>query len=403
MDAPLTVTVPAPPSSVEDVPPAQVTVAGNELTIYVESGPCIAAMVADIRAATGRVWLEIYILVNDAAGRAVADALSDRARAGLDVRLIYDAIGSQTTPAAYFRDMEQAGVQVHCFHSLWEAFWRFSFFRKLNRRNHRKLLVIDERVAYFGGMNIVDDAQVATGEQLPSLSASSGWRDVHVRMTGPQQGEVAESFDRSWRRAHGQKVPRRARSYRMGQLAAGEESIQFFDSGPGSKNTRAVRLFHRLFSMAKLRIALSMAYFLPVGRVLRALLKAHRRGVFIRVVVPGQSDVALVQRATTHLYAKLLRRRFHIYERLAQMLHSKVTVVDDEWSVLGSCNLDPRSLWINYEFLAVIHSRPLARALTEIIRYEIARSHRITLSECLARGRWQRFLDRVAWGLRSWL
>src|SRR5207245_4576415 len=138
----------------------------------------------------------------------------------------------------------------------------------------------------------------------------------------------------------GKKVPRRSRSYRKGQLATAAESIQFFDSGPGPKHTRALRVFHRLLSMARKRITLSMAYFLPVGRVLRALLRAHRRGVFIRVVVPAQSDVPVVQRATRCLYGRLLRRRFHIYERQVHMLHSKVMVVDDEGSVLGSCTLD---------------------------------------------------------------
>src|SRR5262249_32701078 len=150
--------------------------------------------------------------------------------------------------------------------------------------------------------------------------------------------EVAESFDRSWRRAHGEEIKRRPLSYRRGLLARGEESIQFFDSGPGLKHTRAARVFRRLLKAARRNVTLSMAYFLPVGKVLTELLRAHQRGVFVRVVIPGESDVRVVQYATCHLYRKLLRRRFHIYERQNSMLHSKVMVVDDQWSVLGSCN-----------------------------------------------------------------
>src|SRR5438034_1651281 len=131
-----------------------------------------------------------------------------------------------------------------------------------------------------------------------------------------------------------------------------------------------------------------MAYFLPVGRVLTELMRAHRRGVFIRAVIPGESDVPVVQYATCYLYRKLLRRRFHIYERQNNMLHSKVMIVDDQWSVLGSCNFDARSFWINYEFLAVIHSRGLARLLNEIVRFEIERSQRITLRSCVCRRWW---------------
>jgi cardiolipin synthase len=148
---------------------------------------------------------------------------------------------------------------------------------------------------------------------------------------------------------------------------------------------------------------MSMAYFLPVGKVLADLLRAHRRGVLVRVVVPGVSDVPLVQHATQHLYGQLLRRRFHIYERQEHMLHGKVMVVDDRWTLLGSSNLDPRSFWINLEFMAVVHSRTLAKAMKEIILFEIAHSRRIRLKEYALRGWRQRLIDRVAWAFRWWL
>ncbi|HLJ96846.1 MAG TPA: phospholipase D-like domain-containing protein, partial [Gemmataceae bacterium] len=300
-------------------------VAGHELTIFVESMPMIAAMVRDIRCARNRVWLESYIFLDDVAGRAVAQALQERARHGVDVRVLYDAIGSQTTSSSFFRTMVEAGVQVHCFHSIWEALYRFSFLRVLNRRNHRKLLVIDDRVAYFGGMNLVAQGSPALAEATEQLPVSAGWRDVHVRLTGPQQMELTESFDRSWRRARHlkrkPKVPSLSRGQRLGLPAAGEESLQFFDSGPGRRHTRAARIFTQLIRRARKRIVLSMAYFLPVGPVLRELARARRRGVLIQVVLPGQSDVPLVQRATRALYHSLLRRRFHIYERQQHMLH----------------------------------------------------------------------------------
>ena len=146
-----------------------------------------------------------------------------------------------------------------------------------------------------------------------------------------------------------------------------------------------------------------MAYFLPVGGVLRDLLCAHRRGVWIRVVVPGDSDVPLVQCATRHLCSYLLRRRFHLYERQLNMLHSKVMVVDDEWTVVGSCNLDARSLWINREFLAVVHSRVLAQAMKDIIRYEIERSARLRLRDYAQFGWWRRLAAQLAWAFRWWL
>jgi cardiolipin synthase A/B len=390
---------PPPPTS----GPVAVAVAGNDLTVFVESEPLIESMVRDIHSATTRVWLEAYIFYHDEAGRAVAAALEDRARAGVEVRVLYDAVGSQATHSSFFRDLERAGVNVHAFHSVWEALWRFSFLRVLNRRDHRKLLVIDDRVAYFGGMNVVHAASEPAVRRAEHLPSSSGWRDVHVRLEGPKQREVAVSFDRSWRRAHGEKITRRPRPYRLALLAGGAESIQFFDSGPGLKHTRAARLFTRLIRLARQRLTLSMAYFLPVGYVLQALLRAPKRGVLVRVVVPGESDVPLVQHATRHLYTRLLRRRFRVYERQYNMLHSKVMIVDDEWSVVGSCNLDARSLWINLEFVAVVHSRRLARVLNEIAAYEIAHSKRVTLRAYRERSYWRRLVNRLAWWFRWWL
>jgi cardiolipin synthase len=395
----------APP---EKVPAAieaavRVPVAGHELTLFVESRPLIAAMIEDIRTARDRVWLETYIFLDDAAGRAIADALMERARSGADVRVLYDFIGSQATSAEFFEDLARSGAHVHAFHSLSEALWRFRLLRILNRRDHRKLLVVDDRVAFFGGMNIVDVSSMLTVERAEHLPSSAGWRDVHVRLTGPPQREVAESFDRSWRRAHGETVPWKPRAYRKALLARGTESIQFFDSGPGPGYSSAARLFKRLIAAARRRLTLSMAYFLPVGGVLRELLKAPRRGVPVRVVVPGDSDVPLVQHAARYLYTWLLRRRFRIYERQVNMLHSKVMVMDDAWTLVGSCNLDARSLYINLEFMAVIHSRLLARALNRVMRFEIAHSKRVTLQEYRERNWWRRLVNRLAWALRWWL
>lgn len=385
-----------------DVGPMTATVAGHQLTLFIETWPLIHAMLRDIRAARTRIWLETYIFHDDAAGRAIADALRERAAAGVQVRVLYDAIGSTYTSWAFFRALQQAGAEVHAFHSVREALWKFSFLRILNRRDHRKLLVIDDTVAYFGGMNVIDTTRGAV-PPTESLPISAGWRDVHVRLTGPQQREAAESFERMWRHAHGETIPRRPRSYRRGLLAGAPESIQFFDSGSGLKNTRAARLFTRLIRTARRRITFSMAYFLPVGAVLRELLRAPRRGVPVRVVVPSESDVPLVQHASRYLYTRLLRRRIRVYERQANMLHSKVMIVDNTWVVVGSCNLDARSLWINYELLAVIRSENLARILTRIVGGEIANSKRIRLEEFRERNWWRRLVNRLAWSLRWWL
>ncbi len=381
-----------------------IVVAGQELRLFLESPPLIRSMTADIMAARRRVWLECYIMLNDAAGQAVAAALAAQARAGLDVRLLYDAVGSQGTPAPFFGELTAAGVQVHAFHSFWEALRRRALFHVLNRRNHRKVLVVDDEVAYFGGMNVLDQR---TDDPAPAplgrLHRPSGWRDVHVRMSGPRQAEVADSFERSWRRALKQPIRRRTRAYRRGRFGGQEESIYFFDSGPGLRYSRASRVMARLIGRARQSITISMAYFLPVGKVLRALLTVRKQGVSVQVIVPHRSDVRLVERATRHVYPRLLKRGFEVFERQQRMLHSKVIVVDGQWSLVGSCNLDARSLFYNYEFLAVIRSAAFAQKMSEICQYEALRSRRVSHEEWQARGWWQRWLDGWAYALRWWL
>jgi cardiolipin synthase A/B len=381
-----------------------IQVAGHELTLFIESRPMIAAMAADIAAARTRVWLESYTIAADAAGRAIVDSLERVARDDRDVRVLYDAIGSQGTAAALFARLRAAGAEVHAFHSLLYALRNFSFFEILNRRNHRKLLVIDDRVAYFGGMNIVDTVYPGGRATAGDLSEAGGWRDLHVRIVGPQVADVAESFERSWQRAHHLPVERRPRAYRRVRLPRGSSDfIRFYDSGPGLLFSRAERVFTRLIGLSRRSVVISMAYFLPTGRVLRTILRVRRRGSDVTIIVPGASDVPLVQRATRFLYATLLKRRIAMFERQRSMLHSKAVVIDQLWTIVGSCNLDTRSLEINLEFLAVIRSAALAQAVTQICDEELSASHAVTLADCNRHSLWQRLLDRTAYLLRRWL
>lgn len=393
--------------SAPQAPEASLTVqvAGHQIRIFELAPPLIAAMVDDISQARQRVWLESYTIVEDAAGRAITAALKERAGKGVDCRVMYDALGCAGTSSAFFRDLTEAGVQVHAYHTLREALWRFSLFRVFNRRNHRKLLVVDDRVAYFGGMNIVDQSGIRSLEDVKArhLPPSAGWRDVHVRLEGPRQAEVAAAFDRLWQKVHGGPIQRWPRwPIRQMQSARGER-IDFFDCRPRLKYRRATRVFVPLLRKARRSITVSMAYFIPQGKVLRELLRARRRGVKVRVIVPGQSDVKVVQRATRHMYVKLLKRGIRIYERMDQMLHSKALVIDGEWTVIGSCNLDPRSLWLNLEFCSVIRSRDMATAILRICRFELRHSRRVTLDDWHRRPWWQRLLDRTAWSFRRWL
>lgn len=382
-----------------------VVVDGHEWTLYEESEPLIAAMIDDIKSAQSRVWMESYIFADDRAGRGVAEALAERAAAGVDVRLMVDAWGSFRTSSALFQQMRQVGVQMHWFHAFSEAFFGAKFFDMLNERNHRKLLAIDDRVAYFGGMNVVDSGGIHSkaDAKIRHLPASAGWRDVHVRMTGPRAVEIADMCDRLWRRAIHQPRDKEPRWSMQQVLDSADGSFFFFGSRPTFRYHRPHRILGPLLRGASREVTVAVAYFLPLGAVLQELIAARRRGVRVRVIVPGQSDVKPVQWATRHFYEYLLKRGIEVYERKDRMLHSKAIVIDDRWSVIGSCNLDARSLRLNLEFFAVVHSPTMAAELLTICRREIDASVRVTPAYLRHRSWWQRNLDRAAWALRRWL
>jgi cardiolipin synthase len=383
----------------------QLEIAGHHLTLFEESPPLIEAMVREIAAARSRVWVESYIFAADASGRAVAAALIERARAGLDVRLMYDAFGCFDTPPVFFETLRDAGVRVHEFHPLADSLAGNRFFEVFNQRNHRKLLIIDDHIAYFGGMNIVDQRTIQTVADVEAqhLPASAGWRDLHVRIIGPQQAQIAAAFERLWGRVHHERSRHWPRWPIKQMLNTPAETISFFDSRPAWRFRRPQRVLVPLIRKARCSITVSMAYFIPIGSILDELVRASQRGVKIRVVIPGESDVKAVQWATRHFYDYLLSRGIRIFERKNQMLHSKAIVIDDEWTIIGSCNLDPRSLRWNLEFLAVIRARSFAKLVTGICRYEIRRSRRVTRADCQRRGWWQRTIDRIAWSFRRWL
>ena len=383
---------------------ACVEVAGHRLELFNQTHLLFEAMLTDIAAAKKRVWLETYIFADDLASHTIADALQRRARDGLDVRLLYDALGSQHTDPSIFKNMSAAGVQVHAYHRIKEALRSIAAFIILNRRDHRKLLVVDDRCAYFGGMNIHDHGHMFRASPTdPTVDPAAAWRDLHIRLTGPQQLEVADSFERSWMHAKGVKMTRRPSAYRRVKLSQRDESIHFFDTGPGLKFSRAPRVFRRLLRGSNRSVVIAMAYFIPVGRVMREIIRARRRNVHVHVLVPSMTDVPIAQYGAWYLYRKLLRIGIRLYERKNRVMHTKAMVIDRQWTVVGSANMDPRSLYINLEFMAVIRSPAFAQAVIRVTRNEMRRSRRVRFADCEKRTLKQRFLSTLAYSCRWWL
>lgn len=384
--------------------PQMIQVASQTLTVFTETPHMIEALIRDIQTAKTRIWIEIYIFFNDDAGNRVSEALIERAKAGVDVRVLYDSVGSMATPNAFFTNMIEGGVQVYAYHTVWQALGRgVRFFSVFNSRNHRKLFIIDDSVAYFGGMNIVDQ-NLTDQKAIKDLPSSTGWRDVHVRLTGRSQAVLMKSFERSWHFAHHEKAfPREKRLSASKTIASNGEAIQFFDCGPRRELARPFKIFHRLIRSARKSIVISMAYCLPPGKIIRAMRRARKLGVEIDIIVPAESDVKLVQWATEYLYKKWIKQGIRIFEREDRMLHSKVITVDDEWTIIGSCNLDFRSFRINLEILATIQSEPCAAMIRNICDHEMQNSRQITLEDCDQHQWWKRLRNRIAYAFRWWL
>ena len=393
-----------PPSPAETDRPA-IDVAGNRLRLFTESPEMITSLTADVRSAQRRVWIETYTIASDDTVAGLIKALKERAAAGVECRLLYDCVGSISTPNAFFEDLRKAGILVHGYHSLSSMFWQSEFFSRFNRRNHRKLAVIDDEIGYFGGMNLVDQSgpPILRSDKVEPERTGRPWRDVHVRLAGPGQTDIAAAMNDLWLRVLDQPRPP-LKLWPIQELFSGKgEGVFFFDSRPTHSLRRPDKVMASILKRAHEKIVVAMAYFVPLTVILRQLLKARKRGVDVELILPGVSDVPAVQWAARYLYRSLLKRGIRIYEREDQMLHSKAMVVDGRTSVIGSCNFDPRSLRINLEFFGVIRSETFAAALEQVCVYEKAHSRPIDMHQHENTPWYQRSLQQLAWWFRNWL
>ncbi len=340
----------------------------------------VDAMLAAISSAEQSIRLETFIFHSDEVGDLFRNALVAAQRRGVRVRVMCDAFGSIRLLASYWDELIKAGGEFRWFNPL-----------QLNRiiyRNHRKILVVDGRLAFIGGFNI--------GTEYSGDGVKGGWRDLGLSITGPMATMLGETFDDLYVRADF-----RHRRFQSMRRTRADAVVQTPDwtlllTGPG-RGHRALKhsLFHD-FSNAR-AIDIMSSYFLPNLRILRALKKAARRGVRVRLILAGKSDVRLMRIATRGLYPSLLRAGVEIYEYEPQILHAKMVVVDNI-VYAGSANLDARSLSINYEVLARITNASLADEAREIFEGDLTHCRRIEPRGWRTpRGMWQKLIERLAY------
>jgi cardiolipin synthase len=357
-------------------------VGGNRAATLVNGDAIFPAMLEAIRSARRTITFETYIYWGGQVGQAFADALSAKAHEGVKVSVMLDWLGSQKMDQKMLAEMQAAGVRVERYHALhWYTLDR------LNNRTHRKLLVVDGRVGFTGGVGIAD-------EWTGHAQDAEHWRDTHYRIEGPAVAQMQAAFLDNWMKLTGEVLD--GPDYFPALEPAGSLTAQVFKSSRdgGSESTHLMYLLS--VTAAARSIDLEMAYFIPDDLAMEALVNALKRGVRVRIIVPGPiTDSQAVRKASKGLWGPILRAGAEIYEYWPTMFHCKVLVVDGVWTSVGSTNFDERSFRLNDEANLNIYDAEFAAQQRVQFERDLAVSKRMTLEQWENRPWTERAWERV--------
>ncbi|MFC3608179.1 cardiolipin synthase [Stutzerimonas tarimensis] len=338
------------------------SLASNQARLLIDGQATFDAILAAIASAEKVVLVQFFIIRDDAIGRRLQQVLIERARAGVQVYLLYDSIGSHALPRRYTRSLRQAGVQVHAF-----ATRGFISRFQWNFRNHRKIVVVDGRIGFVGGLNVGDDYL----DQKPRLSP---WRDTHLELSGPVLACLQDSFAEDWYWASHELPPL------LLPEGYGEADMvcQVVCSGPADKDETASLFFVQAINMAKRRIWLTSPYFVPDEAVYAALRLAVLRGVEVRLLLPSRPDHRVVYAAST-LYARsIMRAGVRVFRYQPGFMHQKVLLIDEDTAAVGSANLDNRSFRLNFEVMVLVANREFADGVARMLEADFELSQELT-------------------------
>lgn len=350
----------------------------NRVELLHNGNNAFSALIAALQRATRSIHMEYYIFRDDRIGRAIADILQRKARAGVEVRVIYDAVGSGGLTRRMLRDMHRAGIRTEAFRPV--AFpW---FTPRVCRRNHRKIVVTDGRVAFLGGINIAK--YYLDGDSLGK------WRDEHLRIEGDVAGDLQRLFLADWAALTGEKpepetppAPRTVAERLPMQLAWAEE---------GASRLTLAEAFAAAIARARTSVRISSPYFMPPTIVLDALRIAARSGVRVQLMVPACSDSRFTDLVSESFIGDLLDTGAELYRYDNGFLHAKLLVVDEAVASVGTANMDYRSLLDNFEVTAFIYDRATARTLAATFDDDLAACRPVTAEQWRRRAPWRRAL-----------
>jgi cardiolipin synthase len=321
-----------------------------------------------VRRAEKLICLQFYIFKNDETGIALSKLLKQKGEEGVKVYVLYDHFGSFGTPRSFWKEMRQAGIQIRASHPFrWTAPFNYV------HRDHRKLIVIDSKKAFTGGLNIANEY---SGFHI--RRRSRGWRDTGIIVEGPIVNELFDTFNKSWTLWGGEKIlfPGACEEARGNLPEDGIPALPIFVySGVGRRRMRNLLRYN--IDHAQTSILLTTAYFIPSRRLIERLERSVKRGVKVKVLVPGKSDVPAASYAGRAFFSGLLKAGVEIYTYVGEMLHAKAYLFDRCWSVIGSTNLDYQSLRYNDEGNIGFLDVPFASQMTEVFEEDLKNSTRI--------------------------
>ncbi len=348
---------------------------GNKVILLQDGAQAYPAMFAAIRSARDHINLESYMIEDDEVGRQFAELLLQQQARGVQVNVIYDSVGGFNTPKAFFERLTQAGIAVLEFNPVNPLAAKAPWL--INNRDHRKLLVVDGRTAFVGGINISSVYSSGSIARRAGKAGGNGtaWRDTDLQLQGPVVGELQKLFLQTWEKQRGK--PLAAKNYFPALQAQGSEIVRAIGSTPDDPYSLMYLTLISAIDNAERQVYLTNAYFVPDPQLLKSLRAAAARGVDVRLVLPGHSDSDLVFHAGRSHYASLLEAGVKLYERAGAMLHAKTAVIDGVWSTVGSTNLDWRSFLDNDEVNAVVLGREFGQQMQAAFALDIAASQPI--------------------------
>ncbi|WP_291271810.1 cardiolipin synthase [Geothrix sp.] len=386
-------------AGLEEAATGRPLIAGNKVTLLFDGPKTISAMMAAASEAKDSINLETYLFDQDPLGMKFAELLIAKQKAGIQVSIIYDCVGTLGTPQAFFDRMQEAGIRLLPFQPVSPLHrpWRW----RINNRDHRKILVVDGKVAFAGGVNITE--AYSRGSSFRSRSrpiVAAGWRDTHIQIEGPAVAALQWMFLDNWASQQEGNLPER--DYFPELPSMGDKVLRVLKSQPGS-NHEIFKAYLLAIQGATKSIHITAAYFIPDAQMLKALLGAAKRGVEVKIILPNISDSWLSSHARRSFYAPMLKAGIRVHELKSSVLHAKTAVIDGGWSTVGSTNMDMRSFLHNKEVNIIVLGDGFGREMEDAFREDLRDSREITLVQWNDRPRGQRFKEWFARLFAYWL